>query len=829
MNRKIDETKLTAYVLGELEADEAMEIERLLKESEELRAEVDAIRDTVAVLEEGFLTEPTPALSDDQRASIVHPAKSGWKLGTAYKIAAVVILAVAVGVVYHNIPREDLAIGVTPEPARIPAIQTPAQLANPSEPAETSTGDEATPPTGVAPQPVAGASQAREAGTQAPPIKASSQPLSGHPDVRTQTTSAPTKPAKETGRIWGTVRDESGGVVPGIEVDLRNLASSEKERAVTNDSGQFAFDELAAPGRYSLSAAQAGFQTSRIPKIDVRKNEDVEVGVQLKLGQLAEAESVTGGGSTLVESRPTAMREKRQSATGEASRFAMVATSVSKAADALSYTDHPDAIYPPTEFNTEAYDRIDENEFIRVADRPLSTFSIDVDTASYSNIRRFLMDRQMPPPDAVRIEELVNYFRYDYAGPRDGRPFAAHMEAAAAPWNPDHLLLRIGLKGREIDLSHRKPGNFVFLIDVSGSMQPANKLPLLTRALRLMVERLNEEDRIAIVVYAGASGLVLPSTPCSQKQRILDALDGLQAGGSTNGGAGIALAYKVARQNLIPDGINRVVLATDGDFNVGVTNQGELTRMLETNAKSGVFLTVLGFGMGNYKDSTLEKLADRGNGNYAYIDTLREARKVLVEQMGGTLVTIAKDVKIQVEFNPREIAAYRLIGYENRLLRDQDFNDDTKDAGEIGAGHTVTVLYELVPPGAEANLPPAVDPLKYQKRTRPASEAGSGELLTLKLRYKEPREETSRLMEIPLKASEKHFDKASTDFRFAASVAGFGMLLRDSRFKGDLSWDEVLEMARKSRGEDSEGYRSEFLDLIRRARALSDLDAIEER
>jgi Ca-activated chloride channel family protein len=489
------------------------------------------------------------------------------------------------------------------------------------------------------------------------------------------------------------------------------------------------------------------------------------------------------------------------------------------------YLDRPRPSSP--DFNTEAYDRITENEFTRVTENPLSTFSIDVDTASYSNVRRFLSERQLPPKDTVRIEELVNYFNYSYEPPRGEQPFAVHMESAAAPWNEKHLLVRFGLKGREIDLERRQPGNFVFLIDVSGSMEPANKLPLLKQALRLMVDNLNEGDRVAMVVYAGASGLVLPSTACSEKETILQAMERLEAGGSTNGGSGIRLAYQVAEKNFLREGINRVILATDGDFNIGVTNQGDLTRLIEEKARSGVFLTVLGFGMGNYKDSTLEKLADRGNGNYSYIDTLHEARKVLVEEIGSTLVTIAKDVKIQVEFNPAEVQAYRLVGYENRKLQDQDFNDDTKDAGEIGAGHTVTVFYEVVPPGVKIDLPPAVDPLKYQQPASGERDVHSAELLTLKLRYKEPGGSTSKLIQVPLKSSRRAFAKASEDFRFAASVAGFGMLLRDSAYKGSLTWDLLLEIGENSSGTDPHGYRKEFISLVRMARAISDLEGLE--
>ena len=473
---------------------------------------------------------------------------------------------------------------------------------------------------------------------------------------------------------------------------------------------------------------------------------------------------------------------------------------------------------PEPQPNTEAYDRIVDNPFLSVAQNPLSTFSIDVDTASYANVRRFLMQDQRPPKDAVRIEELLNYFPYHDPPPAGDEPFAINIEVARCPWNADHRLARIGLMGKPIANDKRPPSNLVFLIDVSGSMDQPNKLPLLKAALRMLVEQLGENDRVALVVYAGASGLVLPSTSCRHQPEILSALDQLRAGGSTNGGAGIQLAYDQAVQNFIPNGTNRVILATDGDFNVGVTSQGELIRLIEAKATSRVFLSVLGFGMGNIKDSTLERLADKGNGHYAYIDTLREARKELVEQLGATLVTIAKDVKIQVEFNPARVGAYRLIGYENRLLRNEDFHDDTKDAGEIGAGHHVTALYELVPPGPEAVKPAGLGPLKYQ---RPAEPVGSSrESLTVKLRYKQPDGDTSRLIERGVVDEGLDVSRASPDFQFAGAVAGFGMLLRDSPEKGTLTFDGVLELAGSSLGDDASGYRQEFLELVRKAKAL---------
>ena len=470
--------------------------------------------------------------------------------------------------------------------------------------------------------------------------------------------------------------------------------------------------------------------------------------------------------------------------------------------------------------NTEQYSHIDENPFLEVARAPLSTFSIDVDTASYSNTRRFLKDGQLPPKDAVRIEEMVNYFSYDYPQPVGDAPFSVTAEISEAPWNPAHRLVHIGLQGKRIATENMPPANLVFLLDVSGSMNEARKLPLVKSAMKVLAEQLTARDRVAMVVYAGSSGLVLPATTGDRKGEILSAIDRLDAGGSTNGGEGIQLAYKIAQENFIKGGVNRVILATDGDFNVGVTSEGDLVRLIEEKRQSGVFLSVLGFGTGNIKDATMEKLADKGNGNYAYIDSLGEARKVLGEQIGGTLFTIAKDVKIQVEFNPKQAAAYRLIGYENRLLRDQDFNDDTKDAGEIGAGHTVTALYEVVPFGQKFENP-GVDALKYQQPVQPSEMANSSELMTVKLRYKEPTQTESKLVQVSLADSKARLGAASENFRFASAVAAFGMLLRDSRYKADASYNKVLELARASAGADTQGYRTEFIQLVETARMLS--------
>jgi len=463
-------------------------------------------------------------------------------------------------------------------------------------------------------------------------------------------------------------------------------------------------------------------------------------------------------------------------------------------------------------FNTESYAHVVENGFLGVESNPLSTFSIDVDRASYSNVRRFITSGQRPPIDAVRIEEMVNYFNYDYPDPAGEHPFSITTEVTSAPWNSDHRLVRIGLQGRRIDLEDQPASNLVFLMDVSGSMRSPDKLPLLKQAFKLLVNSLREQDRVAIVVYAGAAGLVLPSTSGDHKEAILDAIESVEAGGSTAGGAGIRLAYDVARRHHIRGGNNRVILATDGDFNIGASSDGEMIRLIEEKRRDGTFLTVLGFGTGNLKDSKMEALADHGNGNFAYIDNLREARKVLVEEIGGTLFTIAKDVKIQVEFNPARVQAHRLIGYENRLLAAEDFNDDTKDAGELGAGHSVTALYEVIPVGVESPFAiGTVDSLRYQTPDTQRNLADTGELLFVKLRYKEPNGDTSKLITQPV---EDAVLDPSPDFRFASAVAGFGMLLRESEYTGSWTMTHVLVAARESLGEDEHQYRAEFVRLV---------------
>ena len=487
----------------------------------------------------------------------------------------------------------------------------------------------------------------------------------------------------------------------------------------------------------------------------------------------------------------------------------------------------PVSVYPPRPIppGGESYKGSEENPYLRPQDAPLSIFGIDVDSASYANVRRFLDDGNLPPADAVRVEELVNYFRYNYPEPEDGTPFRVSTEVHSCPWNPKHLLARIGLKAKEIDTSGRPPANLVFLIDVSGSMADENKLPLLKRGMRLLAEKVRDDDMVSIVTYAGTAGVALEAGTGREKTRIVSVIDALESGGSTNGQGGIQMAYDLARRHFIKGGVNRVLLATDGDFNVGVSDTDTLVKMMQDEAKSGVFLSVLGFGTGNLQDNRLESLADKGNGQYAYIDTFHEARKVLLEQASGTLLTVAKDVKVQVEFNPATVGAYRLIGYENRMLEAKDFNDDRKDAGEIGAGHTVTVLYEIALPG-DPNADPKVDPLKYQEKENtldlkpaPVKADNTAELMTVKLRYKQPdKSESARTQDVPVKAAVSA--EPDRDFQFAAAVAAFGMLLRKSDFADGASMDLVLDLARQGKGDDPDGYRAEFIKLAKTAKEL---------
>ncbi|HKJ41886.1 MAG TPA: VWA domain-containing protein, partial [Sunxiuqinia sp.] len=478
----------------------------------------------------------------------------------------------------------------------------------------------------------------------------------------------------------------------------------------------------------------------------------------------------------------------------------------------------------PHKFNTENYATVHESGYRGVFSHPYSTFSIDVDKASYSNVRRFLNLGQMPPVDAVRIEEMINYFDYNYKTPTDDKPYTINSDFSTCPWNIDHQLLLVGLKAKEIDKSHLPPSNLVFLLDVSGSMRSANKLPLVKSAMRMLVNELRPTDHVAIVVYAGAAGVVLPSTTGNQKQVILSAINQMNAGGSTAGGEGIRLAYQIARENFIDGGNNRIILATDGDFNVGVSSTSEMEHLVEKERDSGIFMTALGFGMGNYKDDKMETIADKGNGNYAYIDNLQEARKVFVQEFGATLFTAAKDVKLQLEFNPQHVKAYRLIGYENRLLNDEDFKNDKKDAGEMGIGHTVTALYEIIPAGSKEEVA-SIDELKYQKKQQKINSNYSNELVTIKTRFKLPDGHRSFPYEKVVPAKISTWKDVSYNLQFAAAVAGFGMLLRKSEYKGKLTYEQVKKMAQKAKSKDEYGYRGEFIRLVDLAESLNETQA----
>jgi Ca-activated chloride channel family protein len=630
--------------------------------------------------------------------------------------------------------------------------------------------------------------------------------------------------AENLATIEGDIVTQSGTPISGATVLV--MGTSLKKVASTDGSGHFAISGLPA-GSYRVSATANGFATG-VTSVTVAAGGSASVKLALAAKAAQKKPDTTAGKQRLKDVDKTEEMADEMTVMpsppppmSPSPMYKRTAKPSAHNSNGALMINGPSGqpIEQDPAMNTESYSRIDDNPFHRVATAPLSTFSVDVDTASYSNLRRFLKDGTLPPKDAVRIEEMINYFHYDYPAPPQGQPFSITTEVSQSPWNTKSQLVRIGLKAPEIEDAKVPARNLVFLLDVSGSMMDENKLPLLKRAMNLLVEEMRPQDRVAIAVYAGNSGLALPSTTGSNKDTIRSAILNLEAGGSTNGAAGIQLAYDVATQNFIKGGINRVILCTDGDFNVGTTSEGDLTRLIEEKREKGVFLTVLGFGMGNLKDSTMEKLADRGNGNYAYIDSIEEARKVLVKEAGATLVTVAKDVKLQVEFNPALVAGYRLVGYENRLLKDEDFNDDKKDAGDIGAGHSVTALYEIVPAGQE--VPGAkVDALKYQTPHATTPAAGSSELMTVKIRYKAPDGKTSKLLSQPVKNETVELAKASTDFRWATAVAELGMLLRDSQFRGNVTFAQISSLAEGAVGQDVEGYRKEFLKMLAQAQKL---------
>ena len=608
--------------------------------------------------------------------------------------------------------------------------------------------------------------------------------------------------------VTGTITDNHGQPLAGVMVMVKGT----KMGTVTDQTGFFS---ISIPDEKSILVFNAvGYESREIKPGTKRK-----LSITLKTSTQALQEVVVAGiAAESIKEEEYADHQIRGKAAG--------VNIQKRGANSIYGYSQPQGYpmatpgYIPGDFNREGYDRITENSFRKVADEPLSTFSIDVDGASYSNVRRFLNNNQLPPDGAVRVEEMINYFQYGYEQPKNGDPFAIHTEMAECPWSEGHRLVMIGLQGRKVPVENLPASNLTFLIDVSGSMQSPDKLPLVQASLRLLTDQLREEDRVSIVVYAGAAGLVLSPTSGADKTSIKAAIDQLEAGGSTAGGQGIKLAYATAKKNFIHEGNNRVILCTDGDFNVGASSDDELERMIEEERKSGVFLTVLGFGTGNYQDAKMQKLADKGNGNHAYIDQLNEAKKVLVNEFGGTMFTIAKDVKLQIEFNPAYVQGYRLIGYENRLLNKEDFNNDKKDAGELGSGHTVTALYEIIPAGMETDLLDPVDPLKYQAN-KTHDKSFNNEMMTIKFRYKNPDADISRLIIHAVQDKPVKWENTSNQFRFAAAVAQMGMLLTHSAFKGEGNYQQVIRIAKSAIGSDPGGYRAEFLGLAEKAAKLS--------
>lgn len=612
------------------------------------------------------------------------------------------------------------------------------------------------------------------------------------------------------GSISGLVKVEGRkSPLAGVEVQCFHqemLISA----SITSAQGMFVLKDL-LPGTYRIEIKQTGYLPYSKAKVRVSGGKNTVLNISLKPKPM-----ITPPQEKKDELSDTAIP------VGDIISLQSGFSSIHMAAPGMM-PHQP--MYPP--HDTEQYAAINPNIFHSPLSEPLSTFSIDVDTANYSNVRRMLTQGYLPEPKSVRIEELLNYFAYDYPAPTGEHPFSVYSEMSVCPWNQKRNLVHIGLQGRKLDLAKAAPSNLVFLIDVSGSMNSANKLPLVQESMKLLVENLRGTDKVAIVVYAGAAGEVLSSTGGNQKLKINQAIEDLRAGGSTAGGAGIELAYKIATENFIQGGNNRIIMCSDGDFNVGVSSQAHLAELVETNRKKGVFLTILGYGMGNYKDTNMELLADKGNGNYAYIDNLKEAKKVLVNEMASTLYTIAKDVKLQVEFNPAHVKAYRLIGYENRLLNKEDFKDDTKDAGELGAGHNVTAVYEIIPMESKESIP-ELDDLKYQQIKISEEARKSPEIMTVKLRYKHPDSESSIPFDVPVMNKTLPLEKASETYLFSSAVIGYGLMLQKSEFKEALSWQMVQDLAKNNLGKDGEGYRAEFLTLIELAAKLSAKQEQEE-
>lgn len=828
MKLSADSPELTAYALGQLTADEAAEVENALSMAPELKAEIEAIRATATLLETEFAAEPKLELSPEQRNGIFQrlQADPGLTLPNRRLGAA------------NSTPPKPLTFGdLWTQWRRVFGFSLAAAAAALT--------------LGIFLWPE---------GTQTLRQLALNAPVDSTSNPRRTTTLI-----SETDASQGSSTSESMSVPKGLFQNFNQLPSSE-----------LAGDRPAPSATSSLTPATQPSASSISPKPDntpivLAAGEHASIAAAEKLAQdsAATADNLVTPSSIAPEAKlaqryglprsasPEFGRSTTLAAPGRTAALAPASRGATRmlresekiqAADPLAFDRRKEL--PDNDSNTiqnrnrptvedfgrrywrdrptptvgnEAYSVIVEKSFLDTAHSPLSTFSIDVDTSSYSNVRRFLREGQLPPADAVRIEELINYFPYEYTPPRSGdHPFALHLEQAACPWNPQHRLLRVAIKAREVQRSQRPHANLVFLVDVSGSMSPENKLPLVKRSLRMLVDRLGEADNVGIVTYAGKAEIALPPTSCDHKALIHAAIDRLEAGSGTNGGEGIRGAYRMAREQFQKAAVNRVILCTDGDFNMGITTHDALKELIAREAKSGVFLSVLGFGMGNLKDSTMELLAHEGNGHYAYIDSFTEARKVLSEQLEGTLVTVAKDVKIQIEFNPLQVARWRQIGYENRAMAARDFQDDSKDAGDIGAGHTVTALYEIIP--ASPQLAANGQPLRYQpaRSTQPKTQSTEhgDEWFHIKLRYKKPDSTVSTLMESPFIDTGLEIARASKDFKWSAAVAEFGMLLRDSSHKGSATFQSVLRLAEQGLGSDTQGYRSEFIDLVRKAEQL---------
>jgi Ca-activated chloride channel homolog len=608
--------------------------------------------------------------------------------------------------------------------------------------------------------------------------------------------------------ITGVITDKSGHLMQGVSVVLKGTNNG----VISDTHGAFTIHVPEA--NVSLVFSFRGYiqqelKVSSLNPMKIIMEEDQEAFLHPACP--GKKEAIVSSPLSNTKTCDLSIRKDEISLQGRVAGV-QIRGSADKTSSAYSYENEAVSSYQPVpEFNTEGYSAIHDNGFKSPMREPLSTFSIDVDAASYSNVRRFIYEGQKPVPDAVRIEEMINYFDYDYPQPLDGQPFSIFYEQGECPWNRDNILLHIGLQGVKMSSKEVPPSNLVFLLDVSGSMDEPNKLPLVIKAMKLLVSQLRAQDRVAVVVYSGSSGLVLPSTPGNQREKIETALEQLHAGGSTAGSAGLKLAYEVAEENFVRDGNNRIILATDGDFNVGPSSNSEMERMIETYRNKGIFISVTGFGMGNYKDDKMEIIADKGNGNYNYIDNLMEAKKVFINEFSSTLYTIAKDVKIQIEFNPVYVKEYRLVGYENRMLNEEDFENDKKDAGEMGAGHTVTALYEIVPAkGSEAS----VRKLKYQQPAVLNDASPNRELATIKFRYKKPDGDKSILIVETIPYKDEPVRETSDNFRFSAAVAGFGMLLRDSEYKGSMTYNIVLNLARGSKGRDEDGYRAEFIRMV---------------